>query len=150
MIKRVLFNKSHLDIIDLQEEFKPILGLEGIRFILDKLPLPGADGVTLTCDGKILCCFGFITRVPGVVEVWLFPSIYVRDHSIVFVREINGYIESTAQVLNWHRVQTLTPDNLLHRKWMRILGFVEEGTMRKYHEKKDYIMSARYFDWSNP
>lgn len=149
MMKRVLFNKSHLDIMDIQEEYKPLLGLEGIRFIMDRLPLPGADGMTLVCDGQILCCFGYITLIPGVAEVWLFPSVYVRSHSIAFVREVNGFIESTAKVLNWHRVQTLTQDLPEHRKWMKILGFAEEGVMKKYHEKKDYIMSARYFDGSN-
>lgn len=148
-MRRVLFNRNHLDVMDLQESYRPILGLEGIRFVLDRLPLPGADGMTLIEDGRVLCCFGYITLIPGVAEVWLFPSVYVRDHSVSFVREVKGYIESTAQVMKWHRVQTLTQNINQHRKWMDVLGFEEEGTMKKYHEQKDFIMSARYFDWSN-
>jgi hypothetical protein len=148
MIKRVLFNINHLDIFDLQEEYRPLLSFSGVRFVLDKLPLPGADALSLVVDGRILCCFGYIQLLPGVAEVWLLPSIYAKDHPVALVKEVNGYLESTAKVLGWHRIQTVTQCIYQHRKWMQVLGFVEEGVMKQYLDKKDYIMSARYFDGS--
>jgi hypothetical protein len=150
MIKRVLFNKSHLDVMELSSEYLPVLKLDGVRFILDRIPCPGADGVTLVIDGKLICSFGYVVLLPGVAEVWLFPSIYACDHAVSFVREVKGYIESTAKVLNWHRVQTVTEDIPQHRKWMSVLGFVEEGIMKKYLDQQTFILSARYFDGSNP
>lgn len=148
-IKRVLFNKHHLELMEIQEEFKPLLQLDGVRFVLDRIPLPGADGLTLMCNGQILVCFGYIHIVPGVVEVWLFPSVYVQKYPLTLVTEVIGYLESTAKVLNWHRVQTVTQDNAQHRKWMKTLGFVEEGLMKYYLNKQDYVMSARYFVGEN-
>ena len=150
MIKRVLFNIKHLDVMYLQEEYVPLLDFNGVRFILEKLPLPGADGLTLMIEGRIICCFGYMQLLPGVAEVWLLPSIYTKEYPIPFVREVNGYLESTAQVLNWHRIQTVTQNIATHRKWMTALGFVEEGILKLYYEKKDYIMSARYFDRITP
>lgn len=148
MIKRVLFNIEHLKILDLQEEYIPLLNFDGVRFILSKLPLPNADAVTIMHDGRILCCCGYIQVLPGVAEVWLFPSVYVNECAISLVKEVNGYLESTSKVMNWHRIQTLTEDIDQHRKWMKVLGFIEEGVMKNYLDKKDYIMSARYFDRS--
>ena len=150
MIKRVLFKYDHLELLDLQEEYKPMLDMDGVRFILKQLPQPNADGLTLMVDGIVVCCFGYIQLLPGVAEVWLLPSVYMRDHSISVVREVKGYLDSTAEVRGWHRIQTVTRDILEHRKWMGVLGFVEEGTMKRYYKKEDYIISARYFDWSKP
>lgn len=150
MIRRVLFNVEHLNILELQPDFSPILNFDGVRFILSKLPLPNADALTLMDDGRILCCFGYIQLLPGVAEVWLLPSVYVRDSPVALVSEVKGYLESTAKVFQWHRIQTVTQDIPYHRKWMHVLGFEEEGVLKKYFDKQDYIMSARYFDWSNP
>lgn len=148
MTRRLPFNYGHLELLDLQEDFKPILELDGVRFVLSKLPQPNADGLTLICDGRILCCCGYIQLLPGVAEVWLFPSIYFRDHSVTVVREIDGYLAALAETFHWHRIQTVTQNIEQHRKWMKVLGFDEEGVLKKYHRKQDYIMSARYFEGS--
>ena len=148
MINRVLFNIAHLDVLDLQEDYKPLLAMDGVRFILKQLPLPNADGLTLMIDGRIICCFGYIQLLPGVAEVWLLPSIYMKDAPLALVREVDGYLKSTAEVRGWHRIQTITRDIDMHRKWMHVLGFKEEGKMEKYYLGDDYYLSARLFDWS--
>lgn len=149
MIKRILFHVKHLDILELQSEYRPLLDFDGVRFVLNNLPLPNADALTLMYDGRILCCFGYIQILPGVAEVWLLPSVYMSTNAVALVREVNGYLESTAEIFNWHRIQTITQNVGQHRRWMKVLGFIEEGCLKNYHEKKDYIMSARYFDRSS-
>ena len=148
MIRRILFKHDHLDILNLHDEYTPLLNMDGVRFILKQLPLPNADGLTLVMDDKIVCCFGYLQLFPGVAEVWLLPSVEMRNYSLSVVREVKGYLESTAEVRGWHRIQTVTRDIPQHRKWMEVLGFTEEGTLKQYYQKEDYILSARYFDWS--
>jgi hypothetical protein len=148
MTRRILFKYDHLDLLNLQEDYRPLLDLEGIRFVLKQLPLPNADGLTLMVDDQIMCCFGYLQLFSGVSEVWLFPSVNMGDYGVTVVREVKGYLEATAEVRGWHRVQTLTRNIRMHRKWMEVLGFVEEGTLKQYYQKEDYILSARYFDWS--
>lgn len=145
MTKRILFHHKHLDLIELAPGFDEILNLDGVRFSLSLLPTANADALTLMCDGKIICCFGYIQILPGVAEVWLFPSVYAKDRSIVLVKEVSGYLESTAKVRGWHRIQTVTQQDAGHLKWMEVLGFCEEGVMERYFNKKNYVMSARYF-----
>lgn len=148
MIKRVLFNYEHLNLLELQPEYLPVLNMDGVRFVLKQLPLKYADALTLMDDGQILACFGYVQVLPGVAEVWLLPSVYVNGNAIALVREVDGYLKSTAEIMGWHRIQTVTQDIDQHRKWMKVLGFEEEGVLKKYYQQKDYIMSARYFDWS--
>src|SRR5665213_1701191 len=139
MIKRVLFNYSHLDLLELQPEYESLLDYDGVRFVLKILPQPNADALTLMYDGRIIACFGYIQVLPGVAEVWLLPSIYMGTCFIPLVKEVDGYLKSTAEIFKWHRIQTVTQDIEQHRKWMQVLGFVEEGVMKKYLKGNDYV-----------
>lgn len=146
MIERKQFHIKHLDIAEVEISFKPLLEMEGVRFILGQLPQPNADARTLLYDGRVVCFMGYIVTHPGVAEVWLFPTVYFQQYAIV-VREICKTIDELAGSFKWHRIQTVVQNNDKHRKWMKTLGFEEEGVLRKYFQKQDYIMSAKIFDW---
>lgn len=147
MIKTIPFNIEHLNLLAaVDEQHLELLTLDNVREALADLPgAPRAEAVTLVLDNRILACFGFTLISPGVVDVWLFPSVYVKDNAIAFVRTVNNYLEVTSEVFGWHRAQSLTRVDSTHRKWMQTLGFVEEGVMKKYYKKQDFIISARYF-----
>lgn len=148
MVERLLFEPGHLNFLKLRPEYQDtVFNLERAKRVLYHIP-GGAEGdaLTLIVDDKILACFGYFLIFPGVVQVWLLPSIYLDEHPIIFVRIVKRYIEQTADVFNWHRVQTVTEVNDKHRRWMKTLGFVEEGVMKKYFNNQDYVMSARYFE----
>lgn len=147
MTKRILFNIAHLDLLELQEDYQPLLDMDGVRFVLKQLPLPNADGLSLMIDGRLICCFGYLQILPGVAEVWLLPSIHMDKYPLALVREVKGYLDSTAEVRQWHRIQTLTRNLESHCKWIKVLGFEKEGCMKNYYKQEDYILSARYFEW---
>lgn len=148
MTKKVHFHIKHLDVMEVKPEFKEsVLGLDKVRYVLSTIEGNiSSDAITIIEDGRILLAMGYFTILPGVVEVWLLPSIYVEDTPVLFVKEVKNYLEALAQTLKWDRIQTVTQDNPQHRKWMELLGFCEEGIMKKYFLGKDYIMSARCFD----
>jgi len=147
MIKTIPFNIEHLNLLaSVDGQHLELLALDNVKYALANLPgAPKAEAVTLIVEDRILACFGFTLITPGVVDVWLFPSVYVKDNAIGFVRTVNNYLEVTSKVFGWHRAQSLTRVDSIHRKWMQTLGFVEEGVMRKYYKKQDFIISARYF-----
>ena len=97
------------------------------------------SGFTLLIDGNIICCFGVMECWPGVYEAWLIPSIYVRKYSKTFVKTIKQYIDILQNEYKFWRLQTASYADNLHDRWMKALGFQEEGRLRKYSiNKNDY------------
>jgi hypothetical protein len=117
----------------------------GVRYLERATPLFELGfGWTLFCDQKVICMGGFYEMWAGVYDMWLFPDVCVPQYSIIFlknVRRVLGIIEDTNPV---HRIQTSSIADEMHDKWMRFLGFSEEGYMKKYSPAgRDYKMWAR-------
>lgn len=144
------FHVEHLAVMDVRrQEAETVLTLAPAREALSNIPGNHiADAITLMYDGRIIACMGYILILPGVVEVWLIPSVYVPKYPKFFIREVKNYLKTTAEVFNWHRAQTDTLDTPEARRWMEAIGFVEEGRKKNYYLGQDYIMSARYFNRS--
>lgn len=101
--------------------------------------------VTVVADGRILACGGVLPVGSGIGYTWMFGSVYLREHSLWFVKELHNWLAVTAQTLGLHRLQTVCHvDDAQGIKWVESLGFVAEGTLRMYDALKgDYIMYAR-------
>ncbi len=82
--------------------------------------------------GKILCILGFYQLFPGVLNVWIFPSIYAAQHPTVFLRAAKRFTQGIFRDMDCHRVQSLAISDPLHTDWMRFLGFRYEGTLESY------------------
>lgn len=146
-IHRKPFHPDHLNFLKLRLGYENLLALEATQRALNNIPdAPQGGALSLAVDEKLIACFGFFLVLPGIAQVWLLPSIYLDEYPVTFVRVVKRYIEQTADIFGWHRVQTITEVNDQHRRWMKVLGFVEEGIMRQYLDKRDYVMSARYFE----
>jgi hypothetical protein len=138
---------EHINVMDVRPlDRDTVLVLKDVRFVLEHLP-EKAEALTLLWDGRIFACMGFWSPLPGMAEVWLIPSIYVKYNALGFVRTVDHYLKIAAETFLWGRVQTVTRMDMFHRRWMESLGFVEEGVMKNYYQGQDYILSARYFNW---
>lgn len=136
MNKIVPFKMAHLDIIEIREHEQQILDLNKLNIIADM-----GNCFTFICDGRIITVYGFYFDMPGVLQVFLIPSIYVKQYAKTFLK----YIKSTIQipkVLEAHRVQTISRANEETDRWMEYLGFVCEGTLINYIMGEDYRMWA--------
>lgn len=143
--KKVLFHYEHLKLMDLRpQEIESVLTVGTIQQALQAMQ-GNTDAVTLIYNGRIIACLGFFMLLPGVAEVWLIPSVWVPTVPKLFIQEIRRYLEVTGKTLNWTRAQTVTRHDDFHRRWMKAIGFEEEGLMKKYHMGSDYILSARLF-----
>lgn len=143
--KKVLFHYEHLKLMDLRrEELESILNIGDIQTVLKQMQ-GNAEAITLIHNGRIIACMGYFRILPGVAEVWLIPSVYVKTVPKLFIREVRRYLMALSETEHWHRCQTLTRCDSFHRRWMQSIGFIEEGTLHNYHQGENYIISARLF-----
>ena len=81
---------------------------------------------------------------PGVMACWMIPSDNVKLASLSFCKVIKGYVDAIIEREDCHRVQTTSPDDEFHARWMKFLGMKNEGILRNYTpEKEDHCMYAR-------
>lgn len=142
--KKVPFHVEHIKLMDLRQlEIEDVLSIGSVQ---SALAVAGErEAVTLIHKGRIIACMGFFMILPGVAEVWLIPSVWVPTVPKLFIQEVRRYLEVTAEVVSWHRCQTVTRCDNFHRRWMKAIGFEEEGVLRNYSNGQDFIMSARLF-----
>jgi hypothetical protein len=91
---------------------------------------------TFLYDGRILFVAGFCKLWNGVFELWMIPSVYAPSAPVFFVRTLKRYITAIARDFKAHRMQTTSFDDDFHEKWMGVLGFQKEGTLRAFTESK--------------
>lgn len=120
--------------------------LEDAYARIEKVAKASVQAATFLYDGRVLFCAGFHQLWPGVLEVWMIPSVYIRKVPISFGRTIKRYIDRLAEDFKAHRLQTTSYDDPFHAKWMAFLGFENEtpNGMKKFtHDQKTMCMYAR-------
>ncbi len=132
---------EHFDLLELRPEEKRMLeadpqGLQKVRLLIE-----GSHCATLVYNGIILCMFGFYELWPGVIEVWVYPSIYTAENPIPFLKACRRYVNGIVKDLKPHRLQSNSISNELHQRWMTFCGFTKTGIMHKYTaDQVDYDM----------
>ena len=97
-------------------------------------------------NGVVMACGGVSPFMNGNAEIWLIPSMHLKEDSFLFARHLRRWLFGVREDLALTRMQTACIDDDLHCNWMMFLGFEKEGTMRKYHNGKDYIMWGRVWE----
>lgn len=146
MIDLIPFKQSHLDLFVACDE-----DIERYGDLIQKMDtdLPDA-GFTFTAvaDGRVLVVGGVVPYTMHTGYGWTFVSKYAEQYGISVFRVVKQQLEAMMRHLKLHRVETA---NLLdaerHRRWCRLLGFEEEGVLRKYDEEgRDYIRMAKIME----
>lgn len=146
----IVFHPKHLEVANVrQHEADNVLTMKHAYDYIENLANKSKQAGTFMYDGRIITCAGFLELWDGVAEIWQIPSIYVSLCPTLFAKTIRGYVETIAEQFKYHRLQTCSPADPLHDRWMKFLGFTEEGTMKSYtKDKKDHRMWARTFTWA--
>jgi hypothetical protein len=127
------FDMAHINLMELKQEyvdevFRTEDGLLQLEYAAER-----GDAFTLMHEGRILCVGGVSMVWPGVGQMWLIPSQYVNDYSLVFVRTVRNFLESMMKSHELHRMQAVISSELPNgEKWIRGLGFQKEGKMQQY------------------
>lgn len=104
----------------------------------------GHFNTLLSNEGLIVAVVGYIEPMKGVLDVMVIPSIHVPDFALPFLRYVKTVLNSVAATVPAHRMQTFSKADPQTDKWMKILGFECEGTMKQFTtDKQDYRIWAR-------
>lgn len=94
---------------------------------------------------KILGVCGYIEIWKGVLEVFVLPCKSIKQHPVSFHKKCLETLAYWMTATRAHRLQTTSLANQDTDKWMTMLGFECEGTLKQYSAtKQDYKQWARY------
>lgn len=136
MANTVLFKPDHLEYMRVKKgEPEEIAGIPGVSETLCSL---GAKTV-LSEDGKPLGIIGLVPTLPGACEVFIVASEDQMDYPISFARAVRRELLEIKP--KYRRIQAVTTHDLTHQRFIEWLGFLKEGTLKKYGLKgNDMIM----------
>ena len=146
-MKVIPFHREHLKLIEAREYERdhliPFL-TDGFLDRIEQLPF----SYTVFEDGRVITCIGCLPLWPGVLEAWQIPSVYVAEYLRPYCRTIRGLLDGAAERTEVWRIQTFSPADELHDRWMAFIGFEVEGTLKEYSRlKKDYRIWARRYNY---
>ena len=104
--------------------------------------------LSLMLDGQVIGIAGVVLFHDGVGEAWVVPvadiELLKSKAKGIIIACIAGLQDITAR-FGMRRIQAIVPEEYFTgRKFARILGFKQEGIMKKYAEDgKNSIMFAR-------
>lgn len=145
----IMFHPKHLEVARVREhELATIFGMPNAYAFMENLANTSKQAGTFMYDGRVITCAGFVEMWPGVAEVWQIPTEYVKLAPVLFSKTLKNYVEMIAEQFKYHRLQTHSPADEMHDRWMQWLGFIDEGTLQMYtHQKQNYRLWARTFQW---
>jgi hypothetical protein len=145
-VQTIPFLREHLTLLDVREYEKENLLPHINSAFLTAMETSGWS-YTLVQDGRIVTCIGAIQLWSGVWEVWQIPSVYVHKYVKSYCRTIKDMLDVGAQREGAWRLQTHSPADELHDRWMKFIGFECEGTLKEYSRNKlDHRIWARRYN----
>jgi hypothetical protein len=146
-MKLIPFNREHLNILEAREyERVKLIPFIGEQFLSAAERLPHC--YSMIKDGRIITCFGAILLWEGVFEVWQIPSVFVRENAKEYARTLTGMLDRAVELTGARRLQTYSPSDALHDRWMEFIGFEYEGTLKAYSRfGDDFKMWARRYPY---
>jgi hypothetical protein len=116
-----------------------------MRSYAETLQQPGWS-YTLIENGYILRCCGIVDMWPGVGEAWFIASSKIHENVRPFIRFAKTDVMDVVVEQNklWRVQGVCKADWPAARRFARLMGFEEEGLMRKYGpEQADYMRIAK-------
>jgi len=137
------FKKEHLEVMDMRQHEKDVLALSADMGAILEQSTVARTGII---GGKVVACGGVSINVFGAGEVWLIPSIYLPEHGMTYLRLVRDWLSDVQKSYDLKRMQTASPDDAMHNRYMEFLGFAKEGEMKQYALGKDYCMWGKLWE----
>lgn len=122
------FEPSHLRSLLLQPSqvlMQPTLMKEGYAESLHR----GGPAFSASVDGEIIAALGIIPQWENRAIAWGLIGSEARRHLLAIHRAVERFLEMS----EYRRIETSVATQFAEgHRWARLLGFVNEGTMRAY------------------
>jgi len=135
--KVIPFDEKYLDEFEYDGLEQELLGDMNIKKMIKEYAKAGNCWIGLNSDKPIIFA-GIYLINSGVAQSWLLMNLKCKKHTMRIIREIRKHIRDVMKSNNLHRLQTLAMNNKRVEKFLRIIGFQKEATLRKFtSDKKD-------------
>lgn len=138
------FEKGHLSLMNVRERECKMLNTVSTQEFCNAVK--ALTVIEIREDGffMILGILGIRNMWQGVADIFMIPCADLSKHNVVaFVRQVKNAMIVAAEEYNIRRFQTVAVNDDLHNRWLRHIGFVEEGLMVQYSiDKEDYKLWA--------
>jgi len=134
MYEIVPFEIKHLELMDVRSHEQQFTSDKNL---INKI-IDASVAWTGIANNKIICCWGYIVGESGIANLWLIPSIYMKDMRLSFFRKVKEVIGRTSQ--NFSIMQTCCKNDILHARWMKFLGFKQIGILENFWAGNDYVL----------
>lgn len=121
--------QGHLDLFQAKSEYQAQVD-ESVEWLVNLGKLDQAG--IFVVDGVILFIGAWFYVMPGVIEVFIYPSIQVDAYPKVFFAEVQWYLDHLQSGEGVRRLQTWGSDTDLSKRWLESLGFKQEGLLYCY------------------
>lgn len=145
-MRMIPFHREHLNLI--QPKDADIERYGKIDADMENPVIEYGVNFTLIEDGRILGCGGILPTTHGVGSCYTLISRYAHMYGMKVFRITKKQLENIMKDFNLHRVETANlADAEDHHRWCKLLGFVDEGALMKYDNKKrDYRRFAKLME----
>lgn len=95
---------------------------------------------TAFAGGRPLVCAGVLEQWTGRANAWAVVGSFARDHMLPITRAVRDFLDSQ----DYARIDTCVRAGFHPGlRWARLLGFADEGVMRRWMYGDDFHMFAR-------
>ena len=130
----VRFEPDHLKHLILQKHERDTLDISHLLLIANSLT---AEVRSCFYKERLLGLGGYFPLWPGVIELFIIPSVYLPKYPKVSCRVIQWGLDILKSNPTLHRIQTTTVDDPIRNRFVASLGFRYEGTFRQYTKHQE-------------
>jgi len=113
-----------------------------------KLYLRG-PAYTMISDRGIVACGGIMKLWRGVGDAWVLATPLLRIYPKIVTKSVRFYLHEIINNMKFERVQAVVKaDFEVGHRWIKRLGFHEEGMMEKYFAGIDFVRYAIITDFN--
>lgn len=114
-----------------QERLAVVKNPKVFEYIVEAMNLGYCN--TLIGDFQIICMVGMFPLWEGVQEIYLLPSVHMKDYTLPLMRILKTYFSNVAQAIpGLRRMQTKGWADPTNDRFLYALGFRAEGTHPNY------------------
>lgn len=145
--RAIPYKPDHFDLLEIRE--RELINMSIMGEGKQRLTVLSQSGNCFTTmyKGKIIGVVGWFEMWPTVCEVFILPTIYIGESSLIFAKAMKNYLHSFEKLKKYKRVQVTAVNDKLHCRWLSWLEFNKEGILKNYGPNgEDCLMWARYSD----
>lgn len=136
-VSTIPFTPEHMNGFECKPGFQ-----EAYQADIQTMSMLGTVGqcASIKYEGKTLFIGAWHFTSKGVVDVFIFPSVYADSFKKTFFREARWWVQNLLAREDVWRVQTWGLDTPLSKRWLEHLGFRQDAELPCYFENGESIL----------